>query len=60
MTNCERIKNMSVEEMAELLAKRELSCMPFCIQCKNCNQNTFSYPLCIKGIGQWLESEVEE
>ena len=60
MTNYDRIKSMSVDEMGELLAQRNLSCMPFCKECENCNQNTFKYPLCIKGIKEWLESEVEE
>lgn len=60
ITNYEHIKNMSVEEMADLLAKRNLSCMPFCKECENCNQNTFKYPLCVKGIEKWLESEVKE
>ena len=60
MSNYDRIRNMSIEEMAELLARRKFSCMPFCKECNKCNQNTFKYPLCIKGIKKWLKSEAEE
>ncbi len=57
-TNYDRIRNMSVEEMAKLLAQRNFSCMRFCKNCESCNQNTFCYPFCIDGIKKWLESEV--
>lgn len=56
----DRIRNMSVEEMAKLLAQRNFSCMRFCENCESCNQNTFCYPFCIDGIKKWLESEVAE
>ena len=59
MTNFERIKAMSIEELADLLAKRNFSCMPFCKSCEKCNTNTFSYPFCVAGIKTWLEKEVQ-
>ena len=59
VTNYDRIRNMSVGEMAKLLAQRNFSCMRFCENCESCNQNTFRYPFCIDGIKKWLESEVE-
>lgn len=58
-TNYDRIKNMSVEEMADMLARRNLSCMPFCKECETCNQHTFKYPFCASGIKKWLESEAD-
>lgn len=58
MTNYDRIKDMSVGELADLLARRELSCMPFCEQCDTCNERTFGYPFCVEGIKKWLESGV--
>lgn len=59
MTNYEEMQNRTVDEMADLLARRELSCMPFCKQCDTCNERTFSYPFCVEGIKKWLESKVE-
>lgn len=59
-TNYDRIKDMSVDELADLLARRELSCMPFCKQCDICNERTFSYPFCVEGVKKWLESEVDD
>ena len=53
-TNYERIKNMSIDEMAELFAKN-FSCK-LCLASKprfNCNN-------CIDQIGLWLSQEVEE
>ena len=59
MTNYERIKNMSIEEMALFLVKVNNSysdCMVGVDDCK--------YPKignnCILCFKQWLESEVEE
>ena len=58
MTNYERIKNMSVEEMAGEITGKIDDC-PDCICYSQCdgyeNNNT-----CISKIIQWLESEVEE
>lgn len=56
MTNFERIKAMSVDEMAKLLC-----------DCSDCgNDGCYGNDLCIQGDGacnglvKWLESEVEE
>lgn len=59
MTNYEKIKNMSVEEMAKMLLFKKFSCVPFCEECNNCNQYNFKLPHCEEGIKQWLNSEVE-
>lgn len=52
MTNHERIKNMSVEEMAEFI--RDTNCS-HCID--NCHSGTPYKGGCNKGIKKWLESE---
>ncbi len=55
MTNYEKIKNMSVEEMAEWLQEDISGCF-CCIYGRD-----FTCPnTCIYGIKQWLEREVEE
>ena len=58
-TNYDRVRNMSVKELADLLVRRKFSCMPFCKNCEICTQKTFCYPLCIDGVKKWLESEVD-
>lgn len=67
MRNYERIKNMSVEEMAELLDKTLSG--DCCYPCKMKNVYKCGYflldsdsrcQLCVKNIKLWLESEVEE
>ena len=59
MTNFEKIKNMSVEEMA-----REINhiCNVPCFPCndRRCTGDSGSVIKCCKGIKKWLESEVEE
>ena len=57
MTNYERIKNMSVEEMAEAL-----DVLTPCEHCKYNHKCGQGYPdrVCEQGIKQWLESEVTE
>jgi hypothetical protein len=56
MTNYERIKNMSVEEMAEFLEENNDICC-FCVLKDNdvCNDEDCKY-----FIKQWLGTEVEE
>lgn len=55
MTNFEKIKNMSVEEMAEWLQEDINGCF-CCIYGRD-----FTCPnTCLYGISKWLESEVEE
>lgn len=68
MTNYERIRNMSIEEMAEAMNKSaddglyNLSCQKYCAYTTNkrCNKfNNDGRGGCTDGIKQWLESEVE-
>ena len=60
MTNYERIKNMSVEEMAVMLADE----IPHgdCYGCDKCDYSHSPYRLndgCQDGWLEWLESEVD-
>ena len=55
MTNYERIKAMSVEEVAKELAKDSA-----CEFCKMRDEQSCDRITCEQGIIQWLESEVEE
>ena len=57
MTNFEKIKQMSVEEMAKTIdnAYNKNSCEVCCIYNGNCTTNT----TCTVGIKQWLESETK-
>lgn len=60
MTNYERIKGMSVEEMAELLSNED-ECERYCAFTKNGKCNSFGdINECKKGVELWLNSEVEE
>lgn len=58
MTNYERIKAMSVDEMAVIL-ERSANCEKFCVFTTDgaCNAHG---NVCLEGVTQWLESEVEE
>lgn len=58
MTNFEKIKAMTIEEMAKTIdnAYNKNSCEVCCIYNGNCTTNT----TCTVGIKHWLESEVEE
>ena len=55
MTNYDRIKSTSVEEMAEYLSDH-WSCVDCAFE-KDCDDNYIS---CHKNIKQWLEQEVNE
>lgn len=56
MTNYERIKNMTVEEMAEMLLFHSENCRDFCVRKgKPCRETR-----CIEGIKEYLKAEVEE
>lgn len=59
MTNYERIKNMSVEELAREI--NHITICP-CMPCndKHCTGVEVSTDRCVKGIIEWLESETEE
>ena len=57
MTNYEKIKAMSVEELADLLDYGECHCCAYYktnspVDCLDC--------VCKDGVKKWLESEVEE
>lgn len=59
MNNYERIKQMSIEEMAEFFSRSDCDvCIynPETSECDCCSDNLE----CYDGIKQWLESEVEQ
>ena len=56
MTNYEKIKNMSVEEMAKII-ERSADCEKYCVYTKHGNCDGTSSTGCIDGVKQWLESE---
>lgn len=59
MTNFERIKNMSIEEMAREL--NHIGYVPCCVCSENsCYGDSSSVIRCIRGIEKWLKSEVGE
>ena len=59
MTNYERIKGMSAEELAKLLSN-ENDCECYCAFTKNGKCNAFGgLNKCKKGVELWLNSEVE-
>lgn len=58
MTNYERIKAMSVEEMAECM---DCDCAHCTQDIEQCMSNRFPNELpCKAGVLEWLNSEVEE
>ena len=62
MNNFEKIKNMTVEEMADFITDLTNGCEYGCLYCKNyidgeCSKNSELYDY-IKGCKEWLESEV--
>lgn len=59
MTNYERIKAMSVEEMAEKINKISIIQCMFCAD-KSCAGTSTSSLTCLRGIKYWLNSESEE
>lgn len=60
MTNFEKIKAMSVEEMAETIKHTIEDCEKYCAFTKNGKCNSFGDgDVCAKGIELWLESEVQ-
>ncbi|MBQ4153882.1 MAG: hypothetical protein IJE01_01615 [Clostridia bacterium] len=59
-TNYDRIRNMSVEEMAEFIKTAVEDCEKYCDFTKNGKCNSFGIEdKCALGIKQWLESEVD-
>ena len=60
MNNFEKIKQMTIEEMAKLffdIAFNDYLCNNYCTSPENCAGTTNE---CTLGIKQWLESESEE
>ena len=58
MTNYDRIKQMSIEEMATMLDNFRLDCS-YCPACDFCNKS-FKDEECRDIVKKWLEQEVEE
>lgn len=58
MTNFEKIKNMSIEEIAHKLNSLISSCECCPIQ-KFCDKNMKPYVDCISMLEKWLKSEVK-
>ena len=66
MTNYDRIKSMSVEEMAEMLYDESENHYTYCDNCQyqsfyapHCSSNDIESD-CKKAVIKWLESESEE
>lgn len=55
MTNYERIKHMSVDELADFLCDNEC-----CYMCAFCDRLCKVDEECHEGISEWLKQEVEE
>lgn len=61
MTNYERIKAMSVEEMATVLSDFACDCAKYCAFTEDGECNSYGgNDACIEGIELWLASEVVE
>ncbi len=59
-TNYDRIRNMSVEEMAKFIKNTIEDCEKYCAFTKNGKCHSFGIEdNCAKGIKLWLESEVD-
>ena len=56
MTNFERIKAMSLEDMADYIVYNLNPCL-YCLYCKKDHSNGYD---CCDGVRKYLESEVEE
>lgn len=64
MTNYERIKNMSIDELANFLTVATNGCEYGCLYCNNyidgeCVANGHMYDY-VKGCIEWLKSEAKE
>ena len=58
MTNYERIKNMSIEEIGNFIRRINVGFDPWCKSYCYCDDNAFAN--CNDCLDRWLESEVEE
>ena len=56
MTNLDRIKSMTVDEMAELLSTKACECCAY----PDFTLCGFGAPACEEGIKKWLEQEAAE
>ena len=59
MNNYEKIKNMTVDEMAGCIKSNMLNECKFCIYSNGCLATTYQRKSCLDGIKKWLLSEVE-
>lgn len=63
MTNYERIKNMSIEQLANCISKFAQcdNCLAeeFCNKINNCDIDNLVIMSCEQRLKKWLESEVE-
>ena len=59
-TNLDRIKNMTVDEMAEFLDIIERDCTKVCAHINKHECSGLSHRTCKEGIKKWLEQEAEE
>ena len=62
MTNFDKIKKMSVEELARLMNNILSDCdrCPICDFCEDTRSNTNRFLLCKAVCERWLKSEVKE
>lgn len=60
MNNYEKIKQMTVEEMAENIRCNALNECECCIHPDTCLATQYQRKRCLDGIKQWLLQEVEE
>jgi hypothetical protein len=60
MNNYEKIKQMTVEEMAENIKCNALNECKCCIHSDTCLATEYQRKRCLDGIKQWLLQEVEE
>jgi len=61
ITNYDRIKSMTVEEMAEFFDYIVASpCYTICKDFNKCTRNNATEPICKNHYIKWLESECEE
>lgn len=58
MNNYERIKNMSIDEMAEMITNFNINSLcDYCVGCECFSED--DEDICDKGLKQWLEQECE-
>lgn len=56
MTNYERIKAMTVEEMANFLENEMIADCSYCSEKNNCTKKSIPEAECLKGRRQWLSN----